>query len=190
MSMAAALFVGVAAGLVIGRRWSILVTPTVFVIVFELARLGIDGFTVGADATLEQDFVVVTWEQRGAGKSYSALDPVETLTLEQTVADTIEVSNYLRDRFDEDKIYLVGNSWGTIPGVLAVQQHPELFHAYVGTGQMVSPQNTDIMFYEDTLAWAKQTGNDALATTLRQNGPPYCACVFNLILLKDNPTTT
>ncbi|MCJ7604133.1 MAG: hypothetical protein MUO63_21865 [Desulfobulbaceae bacterium] len=47
---------------------------------------------------------------RGAGKSYSALDPVETLTLEQTVADTIEVTNYLRDRFDEEKIYLVGNS--------------------------------------------------------------------------------
>jgi proline iminopeptidase len=307
-SMAAVLLVGVAAGLVMGRRWSMLVTPAVFVIVFELARLGVDGPTVDAihlgstygiiafivgrlipgvlvlapmilgtvygvsfavrlgrdasatmgaagwiltglttmtlivvavfvawpattppivgpdgeplpgsiaelitvpvgghdqammirggnidnpillylaggpggtdlgamraDATLEQDFVVVTWEQRGAGKSYLALDPVETLTLEQTVADTIEVTSYLRDRFGEDKIYLVGNSWGTIPGVLAVQQHPEMFHAYVGTGQMVSPRETDIMFYEDTLAWAKQTGNDALAATLCQNGPP------------------
>ena len=307
-SMAAALVIGVVAGLVMGSRWSMLVTPAVFVVVFELARLGVDGPTVDgihlgstygviafvlgrlvhgvlvlapmilgtvygvslaarlgrdasatmgaigwmltglatlaliavavfvarpatthpivgpdgeplpgsiaelitvpigghdqammirgrstenpvllylaggpggtdlgamrADVALEQDFVVVTWEQRGAGKSYSALDPVETLTLEQIVADTIEVTNYLRDRFDEDKIYLVGNSWGTILGVLAVQQHPELFHAYVGTGQMVSPRETDIMFYEDTLAWAEQTGNDALAATLSQNGPP------------------
>lgn len=88
------------------------------------------------------------------------------------VADTIEVTNYLRDRFDEDKIYLVGNSWGTILGVLTVQQHPGLFHAYVGTGQMVSPRETDIMFYEDTLAWAERTGNDALAATLGQSGPP------------------
>jgi pimeloyl-ACP methyl ester carboxylesterase len=44
----------------------------------------------------------------------------------------------------------------------------------VGTGQMVSPRETDIMFWEDTLAWAERTGNDKLATTLRQSGqPPY-----------------
>ena len=133
---------------------------------------GTDLGAMRADVALERDFVVVTWEQRGAGKSYSSLDSVETLTLEQMVADTIEVTNYLRDRFDEDKIYLVGNSWGTILGVLTVQRHPELFHAYVGTGQMASPRETDIMFYEDTLAWAERTGNDALAATLHQNGPP------------------
>ncbi|AKG54249.1 hydrolase [Dehalogenimonas sp. WBC-2] len=123
-------------------------------------------------ALLENDFVVVTWEQRGSGKSYSALDPQETLTLSQMVADTIELTNYLRNRFNEGKIYLVGNSWGTIPGVLAAQQHPELYHAYIGTGQMVSPRETDIMFYEDTLAWAERTGNDELVTILRKNGPP------------------
>lgn len=133
---------------------------------------GTDLGAMRADVALEQDFIVVTWEQRGAGKSYSALDPVETLTLDQMVNDVIEVTNYLRDRFDEDKIYLVGNSWGTILGGLAVQRHPELFHAYIGTGQMVSPRETDIMFYEDTLAWAERTGNNALAATLRQNGPP------------------
>ena len=133
---------------------------------------GTDLGAMRADVTLEQHFVVVTWEQRGAGKSYSALDPVDTLTLDQMMADTYEVTNYLRDRFAEEKIYLVGNSWGTILGTLVVQQHPELFHAYVGTGQMVSPRETDIMFYEDTLAWAERTGNNNLAATLRQNGPP------------------
>ncbi len=133
---------------------------------------GTDLGAMRADAGLEQDFVVVTWEQRGSGKSYAALDPADTLTLEQVVADTVELTNYLRSRFGQDKVYLVGNSWGTIPGVLAVQQHPELFHAFVGTGQMVSPRATDVMFYEDTLAWADDTGNDALAATLRRNGPP------------------
>ncbi|MCZ7539404.1 MAG: alpha/beta hydrolase [Anaerolineae bacterium] len=133
---------------------------------------GTDLGAMRADTTLEQDFVVVTWDQRGAGKSYAALDPVKTLTVEQMVADTVEITDYLRDRFDEDKIYLVGNSWGTILGVLTVQQHPELFYAFVGTGQMVSPRETDIMFYEDTLAWAEQTGNKSLAATLRKQGPP------------------
>jgi proline iminopeptidase len=136
---------------------------------------GPGGSDLGAmrrDVTLEEDFVVVTWEQRGVGKSYGALDPTETLTLEQMIADTLEVTNYLRDRFGEDRVYLVGNSWGSTLGVLAVQRQPELFHAFVGTGQMVSQRQTDIMFYEDTLAWAEQTGNAGLGATLSENGPP------------------
>jgi proline iminopeptidase len=133
---------------------------------------GTDLGAMRADVGLEQDFIVVTWEQRGVGKSYSALDPVSTLTLEQAVSDTIEVTNYLRSRFGQTKVYLVGNSWGTTLGVLAAAQRPDLFHAYVGTGQMVSQRETDIMFYEDTLAWAEAEGDEALEATLRQNGPP------------------
>jgi pimeloyl-ACP methyl ester carboxylesterase len=133
---------------------------------------GTDLGAMRADVSLEQDFIVVTWEQRGAGKSYAALDPAETLTVKQMVADTIEVTHYLRARFSQEKIYLVGNSWGTILGTLAAQQNPALYHAFVGTGQMVSPMETDIMFWEDTLTWAESTGNQKLAGTLRQNGPP------------------
>jgi pimeloyl-ACP methyl ester carboxylesterase len=124
------------------------------------------------DVALEQDFVVATWDQRGAGKSYPALDPTSTLTLDQTVRDTVEVTEYLRHRFDEQKIYLVGQSWGTIAGVLAVQQRPDLFHAYIGVGQMVDPKATDQMFYADTVAYAQRTGNTALADTLAATGPP------------------
>lgn len=135
---------------------------------------GTDLGAMRADVTLEQYFIVVTWDQRGTGKSYAALDPVETLTYEQMVSDTIEVTNYLRDRFNVNKIYLVGNSWGSILGILAVQRQPELFHAYVGTGQMVSPRETDIMFYEDNLKWAEQTHNGNLVDELQQIGlPPY-----------------
>lgn len=52
------------------------------------------------------------------------------------------------------------------------QQHPELYHAVIGTGQMVSTSETDRLFYEDTLAWADATGNMALVAELRANGPP------------------
>lgn len=133
---------------------------------------GTDLGAMRADTSLEEEFVVATWDQRGTGKSYPALDPVDTLTVEQAVADTIEVANHLRDRFDEQRIYLTANSWGTIPSVQAVQQRPELFHAYIGTGQMVNNRETDRMFYEDTLAWADATGNDGLVERMRANGPP------------------
>lgn len=136
---------------------------------------GPGGTDIGAmrrDVGLETDFVVATWEQRGAGKSYAALDPTETFTLDQLVSDTIEVTDYLRDRFDEDRIFLVGQSWGSTLGVLAAQQRPVLYHALVGVGQMVSQRATDVMFWEDALSWARSTGNDGLARTLQDNGPP------------------
>ena len=121
---------------------------------------------------LEDDFVVVTFDQRGTGKSYDQLDPASTLTLDSAVADTIAVADHLRDRFDQDRIYLAGQSWGTLLGVLAVQRDPELFSAFVGVGQMVSPVETDRIFYRDTLAWARETGDDGLEATLTSNGPP------------------
>ena len=123
---------------------------------------------------LEDDFVVVTFDQRGTGKSYDQLDPTASLTLEQAVADTLEVTRYLRDRFGQDQVYLVGQSWGTLLGVLAVQQQPELYSAFVGVGQMVSPAETDRIFYRDTLAWARDRGDTELVATLTDSGaPPY-----------------
>jgi pimeloyl-ACP methyl ester carboxylesterase len=136
---------------------------------------GPGGTDLGAmrlDTGLEQHFVVATWDQRGTGKSYAALDPTDTLTLEQMVADTVDVTNYLRERFGQERIFLTGQSWGTIPAVLAAQRHPELYHAFVGTGQMVSIREADRIFYEDTLAWAEQNGNGRLVATLREAGPP------------------
>ena len=127
---------------------------------------------------LERDFVVATWDQRGAGTSYGALDPTSTFTFDRAVDDTIELTEQLRARFGRDRIYLVGNSYGTLLGVRAVQQRPELFAAYVGTGQMVSPVETDRLFYDDTIAWATRTGDDALLATLRRNGPPPYSSVF------------
>jgi proline iminopeptidase len=121
---------------------------------------------------LENDFVVATLDQRGTGKSYDELDPTSTLALDTEVAGAIETAEYLRERFGQDRIYLVGQSWGTTLGVLAVQQRPDLFHAFVGAGQMVSQAATDLVYYRDTLAWARDTGNTDLAETLVANGPP------------------
>lgn len=122
---------------------------------------------------LAQDFLVVGWDQRGTGKSYPSLDPA-TLTLQGAVDDTVALTNYLRDRFDEQKIYLLGESWGSTLGVLAAQQHPELYHAVLSSGQMVSERVTDQRIYADLLAYAERTGDTALATTLREYGqPPY-----------------
>ena len=84
---------------------------------------------------LERQFVVVQWDRRGVGKSYRE-DISGTLTTEQLVADTVELTNVLRARLHQDKIYLVGHSWGTYLGMIVISRHPELYHAYVGIGQL------------------------------------------------------
>jgi pimeloyl-ACP methyl ester carboxylesterase len=123
---------------------------------------------------LEQHFVVVIWEQRGCGKSYPSLNPKSALTVDQYVADIIELSDKLRARFDEDKIYLMGHSWGTIIGVRAVQERPDLFHAYIGTAQMVNVRETDQTVYRMLLENAQETGDTKFIEQLEAQGePPY-----------------
>jgi pimeloyl-ACP methyl ester carboxylesterase len=127
---------------------------------------------------LEQHFTVATWDQRGAGTAYPELDPTSSVTVDGYVADTIAVTKYLRQRFGKDTIYLLGQSWGTTLGVMAVQQQPQLYRAFIGTGQMVSQSATDRIFYEDTLAWAQQRGDVGLTTQLEAIGPPPYDTIF------------
>ena len=138
---------------------------------------GPGGTDIGAmrlDTGLESDFVVATWDQRGTGKSYPAFAPAETLTLDRVVADTIEVTEYLIARFGHERIYLAGQSWGTIPATLAAQRRPDLYHALIGTGQMVDVLETDQLFYDDTLSWARAQGDTELVERLEAMGsPPY-----------------
>jgi proline iminopeptidase len=132
------------------------------------------GYTRAYMPTMENDFVFAVWDQRGTGKSYAALDPTRTWTLDRAVADTVELTNYLRHRFNQDRIYLFGNSWGSTLGVLAVQRHPELYAAYIGAGQMVSELASDRIIYRDVLDYAARTNDTALADRMRAWGePPY-----------------
>lgn len=89
------------------------------------------------DGELEQEFVVVHWDQRGAGKSNPLDFDESTMTEEQFLSDAIELVNYLRDSFDDEKIYLLGHSWGSKLGLELVNLHPEHFHAFISVTQIV-----------------------------------------------------
>src|SRR6056297_4052403 len=123
---------------------------------------------------LEKDFIVVNWEQRGSGKSYPSIKNKEDMVLDQYVSDINELVNYLKDKYDKEKVYLLGHSWGTIIGTLAVEKYPEQFHAYIGAAQMVNIKKTDQYIYDYVLKAAFKAGNDKLVNTLKENGrPPY-----------------
>jgi pimeloyl-ACP methyl ester carboxylesterase len=142
-----------------------------------LLNLGMGGPGGGGFATrslfepLEKDFVVVSWDEPGTGKSFKAV-PISTLTLERFVEDAYALTLYLRERFHQDKIYVYGVSWSSIIGVNLVQQRPELFHAYIGNGQMVNTTENDILGYEFALDYLTKKGDTKRLEILRKNGPP------------------
>ena len=117
-------------------------------------------------AGLEDHFTVVWWEQRGSGMSYSAKIPHESMTLEQMISDTREVTNYLRMRFGKDKIYLMGHSGGTFTGIYAAAQMPELFHAYIGVAQMSNQLKSEQLAYEFMTAKYREIGNRKMVRKL------------------------
>lgn len=108
---------------------------------------------------LEEIFTVVWWEQRGTGLSYSDDVTKESVTSEQLIADTITLTNYLRNRFHQDKIYLMGHSGGTFFGIQAAAQHPELYHAYIGVAQMSNALKSEKLAYDYMLEQFKRSGD-------------------------------
>ena len=117
---------------------------------------------------LEDYFTVVWWEQRGSGISYSADIPPETMTLEQMISDTLEVTNYLRHRFGQEKIYLMGHSGGTFIGIQAAARAPELYYAYIGVAQMSYQLKSERLAYEYMLQQFQENGNTEMVRKLEE----------------------
>ena len=120
---------------------------------------------------LEDLFIVVWWEQRGAGLSYDSDIPPESMTADQFVSDTLEVTNYLRDRFGKDKIYLMAHSWGSYIGIQAAERSPELYYAYIGMGQISHQIKSERLAYEYALEQYKKNGNSDMVRKL-EAAPP------------------
>ena len=115
---------------------------------------------------LEQDFTVVWWEQRGAGMSYSPDIPPQSMTVAQLTADTIAVTDYLRQRFGKDRIYLLGHSWGSFLGLRVAAAAPELYHAYIGMGQVSYQLRSEVAAYRYMLDQYRARGDAAMVHKL------------------------
>ncbi len=124
------------------------------------------------NAELEKHFVVVQWDEQGAGKSYSSSIPLGAMTVEQFVADTHELVQLLVKRFGTSKCYLVAHSWGSIVGALTVSRYPDLFYAYVGIGQVAGVPETEQVRYQFAVDSAQKENNFKAIAELRKIGRP------------------
>jgi pimeloyl-ACP methyl ester carboxylesterase len=87
----------------------------------------------------EHDFTLVQWDQRGAGKTFGRYqDKTPNVTLAQIVADGVELARYLTRYLNQKRVFVLGHSWGSVVGAGMVQKQPDLFAAFIGTGQVGS----------------------------------------------------
>ena len=115
---------------------------------------------------LHEDFTMVWWEQRGAGMSFSTDIPPETMTMEQMIADTIEVADYLRERFGQDRILLFGHSWGSYLGIQVAAAAPDRFLAYVGMAQIAHQLRSEVMARNSMIEAYRARGDTRMAEQL------------------------
>lgn len=122
----------------------------------------------------ERDFTLVQWDQRGAGKTFSRAGPAGTgkLTINGIAADGVTVAEWVRRRLGKQKIVVLGHSWGTLVGSEMVRKRPDLFSAYVATGQVVNMQRGEALGYRLLQARVEASGDTKALVRLAQIGPP------------------
>src|SRR5436190_9824823 len=120
-----------------------------------------------------RSFTVVLWDQRGAGKTFTRSGPVDpSVTIDRMALDGIEVAEFVRARLHQPRVVLLGHSWGSMLGVRMIKARPDLFSAYVGTGQVVSPGKADAVVYAQLLQEARAKSDQQAIAALSALGPP------------------
>ncbi|MCL2067738.1 MAG: alpha/beta fold hydrolase [Treponema sp.] len=120
---------------------------------------------------LEKYFTVCYWDQRGAGMTYSkSTDPL-TMTVEQMVEDTREVTEYLKLRFGQNKIYLLGHSWGSYLGIKTIEKYPENYLSYIGMGLTANFVESERLSYDYMLNHAKDINDKDVIEKLEKFDP-------------------
>ncbi len=121
---------------------------------------------------LEKDVIVVHWEQRGSAKSFNETIPIESMNVSQFISDGIEVSDFLRNRLNKNKIFLLGHSWGSMLGALIANRAPEKYYAFIGFGQVVSIERGWAHTWEKFNKLAEVENNLVMKKSLSEISPP------------------
>ena len=124
----------------------------------------------------QDDFTIVDWDQRGAGRTFlrNGPDGSGQITIERIAEDGIELAKHLIQHFERERIVLLGLSFGTIVALKMVTTEPSLFQAYVGTGQLVNRADGDALGYRETLREAQRVNNqEAVSALVDLGGPPW-----------------
>ncbi len=125
------------------------------------------------DHQLTDQFTIVHFDQRASGKSVKTAPVEDQPKIETYLQDLVKMSRYLSNRFNQEKVWLVGHSWGSLIGLRAAHQFPELYHAYIGMGQITNMHEAEIVTYNYAMTKAREAGDEKIISILQSlDGPP------------------
>jgi pimeloyl-ACP methyl ester carboxylesterase len=124
------------------------------------------------NASLEDSFTVVYWDQRGAGRSYNNAIPAGSMSVDRFVADLNELVDRLLGRFGKRRVVILGHSWGSALGVVYASRFPGKVAAYVGVGQVADMAASEAASYAFALAKAEERRHRKAIRQLCAIGPP------------------
>ncbi len=132
----------------------------------------------------EKYFTVVMWDQRCAGKTFvrNGAQSCTGMSIASVAREGIALTEFLRNRLHKNKIVALGHSWGTMVGLRMVHDRPDLFSAYVGTGQVVSIAEKEPVDYARAMARLRAAHADAGVRALQAMGPPPYKNVYDLLV--------
>lgn len=108
---------------------------------------------------LQKHFLVVQWDQRDAGRTLALNKSSVPITMQLMENDTYELIQLLLKKFNHKKLYLVGESWGTVLGFKMAEKHPELLNAYIAFSPVVNQTKSEQLLLEKLKLDAKEKGN-------------------------------
>jgi pimeloyl-ACP methyl ester carboxylesterase len=111
---------------------------------------------------MEEYFTFINYDQRGAGKTYLTVNPdsiSDTIRIDQYVRDAIELADKLKQKYGAKKLILMAHSWGTVVGLRAARERPDLFYAYVGIGQVINTRENERLSFKYGLEQARKANN-------------------------------
>ena len=115
---------------------------------------------------------IVCWDQRCAGLTYNPKENYDGITVERMLDDAGEVAAHLKERFNKDKIIIVGHSWGSLLGALLAQKYPEHIGTYIGMGQLADGPENEMLSYRYVLEQANERNDKKALKELKKIGWP------------------
>lgn len=111
-----------------------------------------------------EEFTVCYWDYSGTGISYKSSDKIEDMTKERYLSDTQAVTDYLRERFSQDKIYIMGHSFGTYIALNTVKDHPEKYVCYIAMSQIADQKQSEMIAFDAMREEYVRTGNKKMVS--------------------------
>src|SRR5580658_4218585 len=140
-------------------------------------------FTYRSMRSWEKYFTIVSWDQRGAGRTYflnGGADQTGT-GMDQVIDDGVQVAQFARGLLHKDRIIVMGESFGSAVSLEMVRRRPDLFYADVGTGQIVDMPRGEGLAYETLLQQVRAANDDKASAQLLALGPPPYADPSHLL---------